>query len=327
MRLNGALSILLVALMVLGGMASLSSLQMGDASAADESNADASSSANSDRDAASGSPYMRIAGLDDCSTSGILDRVPVPFALDRVRTEGRLSDDPNHGDDDENDEADGHDDEGDGHGDDESDAVDYHLPDYITVHRTATGGYVIRIVNDEGVLREEVLTAEEFAEFLEEYGWNAGDEVDEEEHDWVDEEEHDWVTDEWVHDWVDEEEVPEIRIEILDDGTIIVVREFGDEIEYDIIRTDDDGKTTIIRVTPWDTEVIHPQPPQRHRGADRPHGDRDGGGGMQPLLSFADDMSEEERERCKEMLAQNRPDVEPGVAHPDLAPRERTERD
>ena len=325
MRLNGVLSILLVALMVLGGMASLSSLQMSDAAAAGDSSADAGDE-NTDRDRDSGALSIRIAGLDDCDRSpSMVDVSPSPLRLDR--TEGRQSDDPNHGEDDaEDDEADGHGDETDE--EDETDEVDYHLPDHISVVRTATGGYVIRIVNEDGVVREEVLTAEEFSEFLEEHGWNAEEQEEE-----TDEVEHDWVTDEVEHDWVldwdfEVEEIPELNIEILDDGTIIIVREYDDEIVYDIIQTSDDGKTTIIRVTPWDTEVIHPQPPQRQRGDDRAgHGDRGGDGGMQPLLAFADDMSEDERDRCKEMLAPNRPEIDTDFVRPDFVPRERDSRD
>jgi hypothetical protein len=48
---------------------------------------------------------------------------------------------------------------------------------------------------------------------------------------------------------------------------------------------------------------------------------------MQPLLAFADDMSEDERNRCKEMLAPNRPEIDTDFVRPDFVPRERDSRD
>ena len=127
------------------------------------------------------------------------------------------------------------------------DVVDWHLPDNIVVSKTASGEYVIRIVNTDGTVTEEVVTEEEFALFLRNHGWATTDEVYQNQTDRV---EPDRVR----------EEMAGLDLEILDDGTIIITRTRGDWVEYEIIRTSEDGSTTVIRVNPRGTEVIHPQP-------------------------------------------------------------------
>ncbi len=357
-RLNGALSILLVILLVLGGMASMTSLESGDAALSSEGSADETDDGRTTGETTNNEVSSEAQLRELCQQvwnrmDGNEDRdQPMPRLFTADSADGRQSDSAgnhhgndsgghdgagdghgdsgNHGDDSNdpsgnhhgdgaNDHDGGHDGGGDGH-DDPSDH-DWHLPDYISVQRTATGDYVIRITHDDGTVTEEVLTAEEFAEFLEDWGWQTDPETDEQ-HDWVDEdEEHDWSDEwleDWAHDWV-EEEIPEIAMEILDDGTIIIVRDNGDYVEYDIIRTSDSGETTIIRVTPWATEVIHPSPEaqQQWRGGSGAHDEW--GGEMAPLLDVNIDYDEETMQRCRRMMHDNEGDSPDGPvmdAHP-----------
>lgn len=180
------------------------------------------------------------------------------------------------------------------------DVVDWHLPDNIVVSKTASGEYVIRIVNTDGTVTEEVVTEEEFAVFLRNHGWATTDEVYQNQTDRV---EPDRVR----------EEMAGLDLEILDDGTIIITRTRGDWVEYEIIRTSEDGSTTVIRVNPRGTEVIHPQPARENHHREN-MGDRDRGEhGFSPLFSFAGEMDEGVMERCRELMPSDKRTIDVDV--------------
>ena len=180
------------------------------------------------------------------------------------------------------------------------DVVDWHLPDNIVVSKTASGEYVIRIVNTDGTVTEEVVTEEEFALFLRNHGWATTDEVYQNQTDRV---EPDRVR----------EEMAGLDLEILDDGTIIITRTRGDWVEYEIIRTSEDGSTTVIRVNPRGTEVIHPQPARENHHREN-MGDRDRGEhGFSPLFSFAGEMDEGVMERCRELMPSDKRTIDVDV--------------
>ncbi len=303
-RLNGALSILLVMLLVLGGMASMSSLEMNDAAAAGDSGDDA---ANSDeKKDASTLEKSESAWLERCKQmkSNMPDRSDWDKDDEKPLRDrdaaGRQADNSGNNDSTDNNS-------------DNTDAdVDWHLPDNIEVSRTASGEYVIRIVDADGTVTEEVVTEEGFALFLRNHGWTTTDEVQENQTDRV---EHDWV----------QEEMAGLDLEILDDGTIIITRTRGEWVEYEIIRTSEDGSTTVIRVNPRGTEVVHPQPPREHHQREN-MGDRDRGeGGFAPLFSFAGEMDEGIMDRCKELMQNDKPTIDVDVLRLDRPVAERDE--
>lgn len=303
-RLNGALSILLVMLLVLGGMASMSSLEMNDAAAAGDSGDDA---ANSDeKKDASTLEKSESAWLERCKQmkSNMPDRSDWDKDDEKPLRDrdaaGRQADNSGNNDSTDNNS-------------DNTDAdVDWHLPDNIVVSRTTSGEYVIRIVDADGTVTEEVVTEEGFALFLRNHGWTTTDEVQENQTDRV---EHDWV----------QEEMAGLDLEILDDGTIIITRTRGEWVEYEIIRTSEDGSTTVIRVNPRGTEVVHPQPPREHHQREN-MGDRDRGeGGFAPLFSFAGEMDEGIMDRCKELMQNDKPTIDVDVLRLDRPVAERDE--
>ena len=190
--------------------------------------------------------------------------------------------------------------------------VDWHLPDNIEVSRTALGEYVIKIVNANGTVSEEIVTEEGFALFLRNHGWATTDEVEENQTDRV---EHERVR----------EEMAALDLEILDDGTIIITRTRGEWVEYEIIRTSEDGSTTVIRVNPRGTEVVHPQPPREHHQREN-MGERDRGeDGFAPLFSFAGEMNEDVMDRCKELMQNDKPTIDVDVLRLDRPVAERDE--
>ncbi|HIO57126.1 MAG TPA: hypothetical protein EYN30_00405 [Candidatus Poseidoniales archaeon] len=289
-RLNGALSILLVLLLVLGGMASMSSLEMNDTAAAGDSGNDAANSNEKKTD--STLDKSESAWLERCKEMktnmpdrGDWDMNSDTPLRDRDAATGRQAD--NNGN---NDSTDNNTD----------DVVDWHLPDNIVVSKTASGEYVIRIVNTDGTVTEEVVTEEEFALFLRNHGWATTDEVYQNQTDRV---EPDRVR----------EEMAGLDLEILDDGTIIITRTRGDWVEYEIIRTSEDGSTTVIRVNPRGTEVIHPQPARENHHREN-MGDRDRGEhGFSPLFSFAGEMDEGVMEQCRELMQSDKRTIDVDV--------------
>ena len=303
-RLNGALSILLVMLLVLGGMASMSSLEMNDAAAAGDSGNDAAKS--DEKKDASTLEKSESAWLERCKEmkSNMPDRGDWDKDEEKPLRErdaaGRQADTNENNDSTDNNS-------------DNTDAdVDWHLPDNIEVSRTALGEYVIRIVNANGTVSEEIVTEEGFALFLRNHGWTTTDEVEENQTDRV---EHDWV----------QEEMSGLDLEILDDGTIIITRTRGEWVEYEIIRTSEDGSTTVIRVNPRGTEVVHPQPPREHHQRENME-DRDRGEeGFAPLFSFAGEMNEDVMDRCKELMQNDKPTKDVDVLRLDRPVAEREE--
>ncbi|HIG20675.1 MAG TPA: hypothetical protein EYQ78_07965 [Candidatus Poseidoniales archaeon] len=292
-RLNGALSILLVMLLVLGGMASMSSLEMNDTAAAGDSGNDA---ANSDEKKAGLTlEKSESAWLERCKEmkSNMPDRndwaweVETPLR-DRDAATGRQANN------------DGNNESTDNNSDNTDVDIDWHLPGNIVVSRTASGEYVIRIVSADGTVTEEVLTEDGFAVFLRNHGWDTTDEVEQNQTDIV---EHDRVR----------EEMAALDLEILEDGTIIITRTRGDWIEYEIIRTSEDGSTTVIKVNPRGTEVVHPQPPREHHQREN-MGDRDRGEeGFAPLFSFAGEMNEDVMDRCRELMQNDKTTIDVDV--------------
>jgi len=303
-RLNGALSILLVMLLVLGGMASMSSLEMNDAAAAGDSGNDAAKS--DEKKDASTLEKSESAWLERCKEM----KSNMPDRGDWVKDEekplrerdaaGRQADTNENNDSTDNNS-------------DNTDAdVDWHLPDNIEVSRTALGEYVIRIVNANGTVSEEIVTEEGFALFLRNHGWAATDEVEENQTDRVEHER-------------DRDEMAALDLEILDDGTIIITRTRGEWVEYEIIRTSEDGSTTVIRVNPRGTEVVHPQPPREHHQREN-MGERDRGEeGFAPLFSFAGEMNEDVMDRCKELMQNDKPTKDVDVLRLDRPVAEREE--
>ena len=303
-RLNGALSILLVMLLVLGGMASMSSLEMNDAAAAGDSGNDAAKS--DEKKDASTLEKSESAWLERCKEM----KSNMPDRGDWVKDEekplrerdaaGRQADTNENNDSTDNNS-------------DNTDAdVDWHLPDNIEVSRTALGEYVIRIVNANGTVSEEIVTEEGFALFLRNHGWAATDEVEENQTDRVEHER-------------DRDEMAALDLEILDDGTIIITRTRGEWVEYEIIRTSEDGSTTVIRVNPRGTEVVHPQPPREHHQREN-MGERDRGEeGFAPLFSFAGEMNEDVMNRCKELMQNDKPTKDVDVLRLDRPVAEREE--
>ncbi len=329
-RLNGALSILLVMLLVLGGMASMSSLEMNDAAAAGDKGDDTADS--DERKDASTLEKSESAWLERCKQMknggfdrGDWDMNSAAPLRDSATASGRQGDENN--DDDSTDNHDDHssdnhdDDSTDNHDDDSTDNhdehsedgntdVDWHLPDNIEVFRTAYGDYVIRIVHDDGTVTEEVVTEEEFAEFLSNHGWDTTDEVEEPQTDRV---EHDHVREEMVG----------LELEFLDDGTILITRTHGDWVEYEIIRTSEDGSTTVIRVSPRGTEVVHPEPARNNHHREN-MGDRDRGEGeFAPLFSLAGGMDDGVYERCSDLMGTDKPTVTVDVLRIDRPDAER----
>jgi hypothetical protein len=303
-RLNGALSILLVMLLVLGGMASMSSLEMNDAAAAGDSGNDAAKS--DEKKDASTLEKSESAWLERCKEmkSNMPDRGDWDKDGEKPIRErdaaGRQAD------------TNGNNDSTDNNSDNTDADVDWHLPDNIEVSRTALGEYVIRIVNANGTVSEEIVTEEGFALFLRNHGWATTDEVEENQTDRV---EHERVR----------EEMAALDLEILDDGTIIITRTRGEWVEYEIIRTSEDGSTTVIRVNPRGTEVVHPQPPREHHQREN-MGDRDRGeDGFAPLFSFAGEMNEDVMDRCKELMQNDKPTIDVDVLRLDRPVAERDE--
>ena len=292
-RLNGALSILLVMLLVLGGMTSMSSLEMNDTAAAGDSSNDAADS--DERKADLTLEKSKSAWLERCKEmkSNMPDRddwdwkVETPLR-DRDAATGRQANN------------DGNNDSTDNNSDNTDVDVDWHLPDNIAVSRTATGEYVIRIVGANGTITEEILTEDGFTVFLRSHGWDTTDEVEQNQTDRV---EHDRVRD----------EMAALDLEILDDGTIIITRTRGDWVEYDIIRTSEDGSTTVIRVNARGTEVVHPQLARENHHREN-MGDRDRGeDGFAPLFSFAGEMDEGVMDRCRELMQNDKPTIDVDV--------------
>ena len=303
-RLNGALSILLVMLLVLGGMASMSSLEMNDAAAAGDSGNDAAKS--DEKKDASTLEKSESAWLERCKEMksnmpdrGDWDKDEEKPLRERDAT-GRQAD------------TNGNNDSTDNNSDNTDADVDWHLPDNIEVSRTALGEYVIRIVNANGTVSEEIVTEEGFALFLRNHGWATTDEVEENQTDRVEHER-------------DRDEMAALDLEILDDGTIIITRTRGEWVEYEIIRTSEDGSTTVIRVNPRGTEVVHPQPPREHHQREN-MGERDRGEeGFAPLFSFAGEMNEDVMDRCKELMQNDKPTKDVDVLRLDRPVAERDE--
>ncbi len=281
----------------------MSSLEMNDAAAAGDSGNDAAKS--DDRKDASTLDKSESAWLERCKEMkshmpdrGDWDKDGEKPLRDRDAATGRQADNN------------GNNDSTDNNSDNTDTDVDWHLPDNIEVSRTALGEYVIRIVNANGTVSEEIVTEEGFALFLRNHGWTATDEVEQEQTDRV---EHDRVRD----------EMATLDLEILEDGTIIITRTRGEWVEYEIIRTSEDGSTTVIRVNPRGTEVVHPQPPREHHQREN-MGDRDRGGeGFAPLFSFAGEMNEDVMEGCKELMQNDKPTIDVDVLRLDRPVAER----
>ena len=257
----------------------MSSLEMNDTAAAGDSGNDA---VDSDaRKTASTLDKSESAWLERCKEmkNVVLDRGDWDMnsdspLKDRYTATGRQADNNENNDSTDN---------------NTDDIVDWHLPDNIVVSRTASGEYVIRIVDADGTVTEEVVSEEEFTQFLRDHGWATTDEVEQNQTDRV---EHDRVR----------EEMAGLDLEILDDGTIIITRTRGEWVEYEIIRTSEDGSTTVIQVNPRGTEVIHPQPArEKHHRKNMDDRDR-GENGFAPLFSFAGEMDEDVMDRCRELM-------------------------
>ena len=317
-RLNSAMSILLVALLILGGMASMSSLEMSDASASGGNENSDDSSSKSNLKAGSNAEWLdkcKDYNLDDSKADwlGFNERSRTDFLnIHRLQevsedAEGRESADNNTAE-------------------TESDEVDWHLPDYVTVVRTEVG-YTISII-DAGVTNTENYTEEEFAIFLERFGWESEeDESAERERDR--DEIRERVADlreacengdgdscrelrglmerfRQEYDQRDrhERDPPALRLDHLDDGTIIAHREFSDgSIQYDIISTADDGEITVVRVSAWGTEVIHPQEKGEHRKGEFEKKDT-----SDSFHKFSSSMSEEDiKKNCQEFFGDSSP--------------------
>jgi hypothetical protein len=302
-RLNGALSILLVMLLVLGGMASMSSLEMNDSAAAGDSGNDAVNSDEKKTD--STLDKSESAWLERCKEmkNVVIERgdwdmnSDTPLRDSHAAT-GRQADNN------------GNNDSTDNNSDNTNTDVDWHLPDNIAVSRIASGEYVIRIVDSDGTVTEEVITEEEFSLFLRNHGWNTTDEVEQNQTDRV---EHERVR----------EEMAALDLEILDDGTIIITRTRGDWVEYEIIRTSEDGSTTVIRVSPRGTEVVNPQPSRdRHHRENMDDRDRDEER-FAPLFSFAGEMNEDIMGRCQELMQSDKRTIDVDVLRIDHPPAER----
>lgn len=303
-RLNGALSILLVMLLVLGGMTSMSSLEMNDTAAAGDSGDDAVKSDEKKTD--STLDKSESAWLERCKEmkNVVLERGDWDMNSDTPLRDshtaaGRQADDNENNDSTDN------------NSDNANIDVDWHLPDNIAVSRIASGEYVIRIVDSDGIVTEEVITEDAFALFLRNHGWDTTDEVEQNQTDRV---EHDQVR----------EEMAGLDLEILDDGTIIITRTRGDWVEYEIIRTSEDGSTTVIRVSPRGTEVVNPQPSRdRNHRENMDDRDRDEER-FAPLFSFADEMDEGVMERCRELMQSDKGTIDVDVLRIDrpLAERE-----
>tara|TARA_B110000116_G_scaffold46389_1_gene38559 strand:+ start:983 stop:1927 length:945 start_codon:yes stop_codon:yes gene_type:complete len=302
-RLNGALSILLVMLLVLGGMASMSSLEMNDTAAAGDSGNDALKSDEKKTD--STLDKSESAWLERCKEmkNNMPDRKDWDMNSDapireREAASGRQSD------------SGGNNNSTDNNSDNTDADVDWHLPDNIEVSRTALGEYVIRIVDSDGTVTEEIVTEEGFALFLRNHGWDTTDEVEENQTDRV---EHERVR----------EEMAALDLEILDDGTIIITRTRGDWVEYEIIRTSEDGSTTVIRVNPRGTEVVNPQPSRdKHHRENMDDRDRDEER-FAPLFSFAGEMNEDIMERCQVLMKSDKRTIDVDVLRIDRPLAER----
>jgi len=311
MRLNSAMSILLATLLIFGGMASMSSLEMSDASASGgNENSDESSSKVDSKSASNAEwldkckDYNKVDSKADWSDFNERSRFDV---LDNYRLQERTEG------------AEGRESSEDNDTETDSDEIDWHLPDHVTVVRNEAG-YTISII-DDGVTTTENYTEEEFAFFLERFGWESEEERDESERD------RDGIRERVSHlreaceggdddscrelrgmmerfrndrherDRPEREDAPALRLEHRDDGTIIAHREFSDgSLQYDIISTADDGEITIVRVSAWGTEVIHPQAKGEHR-----KGEMDKKSHSDSFHEFSSSMSKEDfREICQE---------------------------
>jgi hypothetical protein len=329
-RLNGALSILLVVLLVLGGMASMTSLEMDDTAATDNSG-------NTNEKAASDSTSLKSddAWIERCNN--LDDGIPTDRNLgewdlstsirERNTAAGRQANEPDNSS-------------------DNTTEVDWHLPDHISVSRTDSG-YVVSIIDANGVTTTTNYSRENFSSFLEEHGWAPHNDSthDNESRDRGDLREMIGNLREACESGDDEscrelrvlmerlrnshgergerEEAPEISLELLEDGTIIAHREFSDgHLEYDIISTSEKGEKTIVRVTPWSTDIIYPQPAQNHRGdGDWMRGEM---GGNELLIDFAGEMNEEDfRVKCQQLLLKNDKPLDINFIDFERAPMER----
>jgi hypothetical protein len=284
-------------------MASMSSLEMNDSAAAGDSGNDA---VNSDKKKTDSTlDKSESAWLERCKEmkNVVIERgdrdmnSDTPLRDSHAAT-GRQADNN------------GNNDSTDNNSDNTNTDVDWHLPDNIAVSRIASGEYVIRIVDSDGTVTEEVITEEEFSLFLRNHGWNTTDEVEQNQTDRV---EHERVR----------EEMAALDLEILDDGTIIITRTRGDWVEYEIIRTSEDGSTTVIRVSPRGTEVVNPQPSRdRHHRENMDDRDRDEER-FAPLFSFAGEMNEDIMGRCQELMQSDKRTIDVDVLRIDHPPAER----
>ncbi len=315
MRLNSAMSILLVALLILGGMASMSSLEMSDASAT-------GGNQDSDEIAKGDMKESNKEWLDKCNNQGHenLDYMKDDWADFSERSRSDILNSYRLGP--KSDGAEGRDSGEENNTEDSSDEIDWHLPDHITVIRTDFG-YTISIIDDEVTITENY-TDEEFALFLERFGWESESEDDrvreegerdrEEIRERVGElrescsngdddscRELRGLMERFRHNQGEDnrdrdhrEDKPVVRLERLDDGTIIAHREFSDgSHEYDIISTADNGEITLVRVTSWGTQVIHPQS----------QGGMDKKANSDSFHDFSAKMGEEDfRAKCHELL-------------------------
>jgi len=335
MRLNSAMSILLVALLVLGGMASMSSLEMNDASAADGNDANEKMQDNS-KEKSNSEWLEKCEDLKNKDFDKDLGdwahlRGEKSFEWDRNKdevksTNGRQSDNSS-----------------DNNTVEDTDEIDWHLPDYISVEITDSGYSVT--IRDELGLTTENYTEEEFSSFLERFGWESnaeGDERDDENRNRTDYRERVENLRESCENGDDDsclelrgimarlregrdrgerEEIPDISLELLDDSTIIAHREFSNgNFEYDIISTADNGDLTIVRVSAWGTDVIHPQPTKNDRNEEK----RDKGHFESAHKSLENMSDRDFRAMCKEHLGdEERTPIDVNFERLDRAPMER----
>lgn len=346
---------LLVFLMVMGGMASMSSLELNDASASDASGESKDSAASSNFDvndcySLGKSPYqsvsmdatkLRIAdvktegrdsdveeedeeepmrNLPDSVLRAVAHQVPDGEVIDVERhVEGDsliyhvvvVRDDILYGID-VNSAGEVLDVER-GYYEGEDDEWD--LPEGVEVERTASGEYVLTWESDDGQINEELLDGEELRRWLARLSH--------------DDDEREVGYDEWRRERGEDREEPEIHIEFMDDGTIVVAREGNFGTSYDIIKTSEDGKTSIIRIDARGTEVIYPGEDKPKKAVKKEFNYgldfgtekvlKDGDQVYRGPSSLADaDLTDEEIERCKQLLMANKSgDKSDDESHPE----------
>ena len=284
MRLNGVLSILLVMLLVFGGLASMSSLEMEDSSGADANekkdndNKNLKSMSDSDllEKCQKNDDYREnpryIKDMEWNLNDKELLRDSSKVEKDNLDTLSRQISDRDY---DENQIS--------GREESNSSEIDWHLPEHITVQITDYG-YLITIENRNGTVVTENLTEEHFARFLESHGWDSDDRnIDENRGNDYREGLRERISqlrlacadgdddscqelrgmmarlsnqrDNREHHDDRERGESGINIEYIDDGTVLVSR---DNNHYEIINFDNNGEVTIVEIGPKGTKVIHP---------------------------------------------------------------------